>query len=100
MLRGSGIIAVLLLLFAASPLFADTYTGIVSGGKHFHNGGVAVDLDGRYPNEKMTLYVPPEDEEAVGKLPPIGSTVTATGAVIQYRGRPEIRIESAGQWKW
>ena len=89
-----------LFFLLCTSLFADTYTGVVSGGKHFHNGGVAVDLDGRYPNEKMTLYVPPGDEASIGKLPPIGSTVTATGTVTQYHGRPEIKIESASQWKW
>jgi hypothetical protein len=91
--------AVLLVGFSCS-LLADTYTGVVSGGKHFHNGGVAVDLDGSYPNEKMTLYLPPGAEATVGKLPPIGATVTATGSVRQYHGKPEIKIESASQWKW
>lgn len=84
----------------ALPAFADTYTGIVSGGKHFRNGGVAVDLDGTYPNEKMTLYLAPGSEAKVGKLPPIGCTVTASGPVTQYHGKPEIKIESANQWKW
>jgi hypothetical protein len=46
MLRGISIKAALFFV-AASSLLADTYTGVVSGGKHFHNGGVAVDLDSR-----------------------------------------------------
>ena len=81
-----------LLLVTCLSIFADTYTGVVSGGEHFHNGGVAVDLDGTYPNEKMTLYLPPEAEAKVGQLPPIGATVTATGPVTQYHGKPEIKI--------
>lgn len=82
------------------PALADTYTGIVSDVKHFHNGGVAVDLDGHYPHEKMALYVPSSDASAVGKLPTEGSKVTATGTIGSYRGAPEIKILRADQWTW
>ena len=88
-----------LLLFSVSAL-ADTYTGVVSGVKHFTAGGVAVDLDGKYLDQKMTLYVSPKDEAGVGALPPEGTKVTATGAVTQYHGKPEIKIHEASQWKW
>ncbi len=79
---------------------ADTYTGVVFGEKNFHSGGVAVDLDGRYPNQKMTLYIAPGLETAIGKLPPIGAKVTAMGTVTQYHGKSEIKITSAGQLSW
>jgi hypothetical protein len=79
---------------------ADTYTGIVSGVKHFARGGVAVDLDGHYPDQKMTLYVSARAETAVGALPPKGAKVTATGTITNYKGTPEIKIEQADQWKW
>jgi hypothetical protein len=82
------------------PALADTYTGVVSDVKHFHNGGAAVDLDGHYPNQKMALYVPPDKAAAIGALPSEGTTVTATGTVIPYHGKPEIRIYEASQWKW
>jgi hypothetical protein len=82
------------------PVFADTYTGVVSDVKHFHNGGVAVDLDGHYPNQKMALYVPPANAATVGALPSEGATVTATGPVVSYHGKPEIKIYQADQWKW
>jgi len=76
------------------------YTGTVFGVKHFTRGGVAVDMDGAYPNQKMTLYVSASDEARVGRLPPVGATVTATGAATEYKGRPEIKIHSKDQWKW
>jgi len=79
---------------------ADTYTGVVSDVKHFHTGGVAVDLDGKWPNQKMTFYVPPDDATAVGPMPSEGAKVTATGTVEAYRGKPEIKILKADQWKW
>jgi hypothetical protein len=43
------------LLTASVPALADSYTGVVSDVKHFHNGGVAVDLDGHWPKQKMTF---------------------------------------------
>jgi hypothetical protein len=88
------------LLAFSLPALAGTYTGIVSGVKHFHNGGVAVDLDGAYPNQKMTFYVPPEDAAKVGPLPPEGAKVTATGTQALYKGKPEIKIFAPDQWKW
>ena len=91
---------VVALVLATIPAPVDIYTGVVSGVKHFKHGGVAVDMDGKYPDQKMTLYVSPEDEAAVGKLPPEGSKVTATGTITQYHGKPEIKIHDAGQWKW
>ncbi len=88
------------LLLSAIPALADTYTGVVSGVKHFSAGAVAVDLDGKYPHEKMALYIPAADVAAVGALPTEGAKVTATGDVIQYKGKPEIKITAKSQWSW
>lgn len=94
-----------ILLFSIATMFclpaaADTYTGVVSDVKHFHNGGIAVDLDGHWPHEKMALYLPSTDAATVGALPVEGDKVTATGTVDQYHGKPEIKIHQASQWKW
>jgi hypothetical protein len=93
-------LSLILLLAITLPGLADTYTGVVSNVKHFHNGGVAVDLDGHWPHEKMALYVPPADAATVGALPTEGAKVTASGTVERYRGKPEIKIYQASQWKW
>ena len=82
------------------PVLADSYTGVVSEVKHFHNGGIAVDLDGAYPREKIDLYVPPANATAIGTLPNVGAKVTATGSIASYRGRPEMKIYRADQWSW
>jgi hypothetical protein len=63
----------LLLAGISLPAMGDTYTGVVSDVKHFHNGGIAVDLDGHWPSEKMALFVPPADAAAVGALPSEGA---------------------------
>jgi hypothetical protein len=92
--------AVVLWTSITIPALADSYTGVVSDVKYFHNGGVAVDLDGHWPNEKMVLYVPPADATTVGALPVEGAKVTASGTTDQYRAKPEIKIHQASQWKW
>lgn len=92
--------AFLFLCLIPTSVIADTYTGTVSGVKHFIQGGIAVNLDGAYPHQKMTLYVPENATARVGALPSFGVTVTATGTITQYQGKPEIKIYSASQWKW
>ncbi len=87
------------LILTATSVLADTYTGVVSEIKHFSKGGVAVDMDGTYPNQKMVLYVPKSKETEI-TLPTVGAKVTATGSLTQYEGHPEIRINAADQWKW
>ena len=94
------VLCAVVLFCITAPAFANTYTGVVSGVKHFAKGGVAVDMDGKYPEEKMTLYVCPKDEATVGALPPEGAKVRATGTTTQYHGKPEIKIHEASQWKW
>ncbi len=91
---------VVLTVSFATAARADTYSGVFSDVKHFHDGGVAVDLDGRWPDQKMTFYVPPADVAAVGALPPEGAKVIASGTQEPYRGKPEIKIHKAEQWKW
>jgi len=94
------LLSFLVAFLICTPALADTYTGIVSGVKHFSKGGVAVNLDGDYPNQKMVLYVPKNSEATVAALPPVGAKVTATGTTALYEGHPEIKIYTASQWKW
>jgi hypothetical protein len=89
-----------LTLLSSIPALAGTYTGVVFGVKHFANGGVAVDLDGKYPHQKMALYVPPADVAVVGALPTEGAKVIANGTVETYKGQPEIKIHDKSQWSW
>ena len=90
----------LLALLACASCSRGGYTGQVSGVKYLPRGGAVIDLDGRYPNQKITLYVSVADFGSVGPIPPVGAEVTATGPVTEYRGRQEIRIHSKNQWRW
>jgi DNA/RNA endonuclease YhcR with UshA esterase domain len=93
------LLSVVIMVSFSCLALADTYTGIVSEVKQFHSGGTAVDMDGTYPNQKMVLYVA-AGETKVTKMPAVGDTVTSTGTVTSYKGRPEIKIHSDAQWKW
>ena len=76
------------------------YTGTVDD-IHPTRSSVLIDLDGRYPYQKMTLYVPKETVFLIhGRWPAIGSTITAKGEVTTYRGRPEIVINDPSQLSW
>jgi len=76
------------------------YTGTVED-IHRTRSSVLIDLDGRYPNQKMTLYLPSEAVFRVhGHWPAIGTTITAKGEVTNYRGRPEIVIHDPSQLSW
>lgn len=48
----------------------------------------------------MTFYVPAEDTSKVGALPARGAKVTATGSIVAYKGKPEIKILESKQWTW
>lgn len=93
---------------AAEPLSASeaarhvgevvTLRGVVAEVHHFHRGGVAIDLDAKYPHEAFTLYIPAGEAAQFGNLDQwIGRTITARGPVKLYRGsRPEIKIHLRG----
>jgi hypothetical protein len=87
-------------LLPCLPVRADSYTGVVVEVKHFHDGGVAVDLGGKWPNQTMTFYVLPANAAAVGPMPSEAAKVTASEVIEQYRGKPEIKIHKADQWEW
>ena len=76
------------------------YTGTVDD-IHPTRSSVLIDLDGRYPYQKMTLYVPKETVFLIhGRWPAIGATITVKGKVTNYRGRPEIVINDPSQLSW
>ena len=64
-------------------------------------GGVVIDLDGRYPNQKMVVFIPREYIASMGgHFPRLGTTLKVTGSVTDYKGSPEIIITSPDQLTW
>jgi hypothetical protein len=97
--------AVVLLALCFSPVLraddsgtpASTYTGHVDGVKTLSDGAVAVNLDGTFPNSKMTLYISSSAKTQFTRLPVEGDTVTAVATITQYQGHPEMKLSSPSQ---
>jgi hypothetical protein len=76
------------------------YTGIVSGLKK-ERSGVLIDLDGAYPNQKMTVWVTKKVVIALhGHWPRNGDALEVTGTVSEYKNRPEIVVSDPSQLTW
>jgi len=89
-----GLITAICCLFVRSTTH---YEGLVTGFKVIHSG-VLIDLDGHYPNQKMTLFIPSTvaREWAIRNhgWPKTGSIVAASGTFQKYKGRDEIIISN------
>jgi hypothetical protein len=72
-----------------------TITDKVYGGKLLASNMTLIDLGGRYPNELLTIMIPAADRPKFSGQPEVDwkdKTVTVTGTVIDYHGKPEIVI--------
>ena len=56
-----------------------------------------INLDGAYPNQIFTILIWGDDRPNVGPLPQDGDRVCATGEIKDYRGVPEIVVQSKSQ---
>ena len=77
-----------------------TYTGHVDGTKDLSNGALVVNLDGTYPNQKMSLFISAENKAKFGRLPAVGDTVTATGLLSDFNGHQEIKLKDPADLVW
>ncbi len=58
---------------------------------------MAIDLDGKYPDQKMTLYIRASNIAKFTALPHDGDVVKATGPETHYHGKPEIVLRDPSQ---
>jgi hypothetical protein len=56
-----------------------------------------INLDAPYPNQLFTILVWGDDRANIGSLPSTGSRVCATGFIKDYRGTPEMVVNSGEQ---
>jgi hypothetical protein len=119
-----GGLAILVLVVGAMLLIQDGihnwlhphYRGQMSG-MHNTGYGLAIDMDGKYPNQKMTVWIPARSlkdfyegaasiRQDVDKtynpvLPQVGENLLIYGPVTEYKGKPEIVVNHvADQMKW
>lgn len=74
----------------------------VFGGKLLSSNMTLIDLGGRYPNQLLTIMIPPADRSKFVGQPETDwkdKTVTVTGKIIDYKGKPEIVVTEQSQVK-
>lgn len=78
----------------------ETVCGTISG-EHTASGSrgkpTFIDLDAPYPHQMFTVLIWGEDRHAVGDIPASGR-ICVSGTIRQYRGVPEIVLESRKNW--
>jgi DNA/RNA endonuclease YhcR with UshA esterase domain len=76
-----------------------TVEGVVAKMFTSKAGNTFLNIDASYPNQTFTCWIPPASP--VSKSPILsdieGKHVKITGRIEIYRGKPEIRINAAGQ---
>ncbi|WP_158829123.1 S1/P1 nuclease [Mucilaginibacter lacusdianchii] len=73
-----------------------TVSGKVYGAKDI-GSMILVNLGAPYPNQLLTMAIKGKAKDAAGNLE--GKTVTVTGQVIEYKGKPEIIVADPSQIK-
>jgi hypothetical protein len=74
--------------------------GIVSADTTSRRGNRFLNMGGAYPNQAFTGFIPAQSANAFSGVPSLGGkTITITGPVQLYQGRPEIVINSPSQLK-
>ncbi len=64
----------------------------------FRDTAVVVNLDQPHPNSPFTLVIPVWATNQFRNIPDLyGKQVQATGRIVNYRGQPEIILESSNQ---
>lgn len=80
-----------------------TITDKLFGGKFFDNTKMTLlDIGGNNPNQAFTIMIPGEDKSKFKGSPEVdykGKTITVTGKVVDYKGKPEIIVNDPSQLK-
>jgi len=79
-----------------------TVTDKVFGGKLLSSNMTLIDVGAYYPNQLLTIMIPPASRDKFPGKPEIdwkGKVVTVTGKIIEYKGKPEIVVTDAREIK-
>ena len=73
-------------------------TGTVVEVHQFKGGSIALDFDSKYPNDDFDVYIPKNLVDTTGNMHEYeGKEMVVEGTIILYKGKPEIKLEDAGQ---
>jgi hypothetical protein len=72
--------------------------GKVAGTHHSGRGNSFVNLDGAYPNQPFTAFIPASSASAGIEIRSLeGKDICVTGKIALYKGKPEIIVTSKSQ---
>jgi DNA/RNA endonuclease YhcR with UshA esterase domain len=73
-------------------------TGTVADVHQFKGGSIVLNFGAAYPNEVFAVYIPKNLVESTGDMHDYaGKEMVVEGTIILYTGKPEIKLEDAGQ---
>jgi len=71
--------------------------GKVDGIYHHRNGHIFLNLDGRYPNQKMSVIIWKRYVDEFKNLHFLGKNICVKGLIKEYKGIPEIFLKNRHQ---
>jgi hypothetical protein len=72
--------------------------GTVAEVHTFKGGSIALDFGAKYPNDVFEVYIPVNLASVVGDMNQYeNKEMVVEGTIILYKGKPEIKLEDAGQ---
>lgn len=77
-----------------------TVVGKVTEVRQSQAGHVFINLDGNYPNESFTIFVPSTAVDQIGNPQKLKDhQISVTGKIVIYRDKPEIVLNDSAQLK-
>ena len=75
-----------------------TVCGKVAGTHHSGRGNTFVNLDGAYPKQAFTAFIPASSASVGADVRALeGKNICVTGKIVLYKGKPEIVVTTKGQ---
>jgi hypothetical protein len=75
-----------------------TVTGMVDGFHQSAKGNMFLNMGGKYPNQAFTAFIPSKNAAAFADAQHYsGQTISVTGKISLYKGKPEIVVTSPSQ---
>ena len=72
--------------------------GIIADAHQFKGGSIVLNFGEKYPNEVFEVYIPKNLVDTTGDMHAYaGKEMVVEGTIILYKGKPEIKLEDAGQ---
>ena len=73
-------------------------SGTVADVHQFKGGSILLDFGAKYPNDVFEVYIPRNLVDVTGNMREYESKdMDVEGTIILYKGKPEIKLEDAGQ---